>query len=98
MTTRRRLSREDIAVFPNSFCTNTVSVAGTVSGSVVTEVARSFRAGISNDLPEQYSDKAAAVTEKGAESQLKGLKKKIIRQVPHAVTPAGNAAGISSAA
>lgn len=78
MTIRWRLSKEDIAVFPTSFYTNTVSVAAKDAGSEVTWVASFFRADTTNEPPEQYSDEAAvAAMEKFADDGLKGLKDKV---------------------
>lgn len=78
MTIRWRLSKEDIAVFPTSFYTNTLSVAPKETGSEVTWVSSFFRADTTNEPPEEYSDEAAvAAMEKFADDGLAGLKAKV---------------------
>lgn len=78
MTIRWRLSKEDIAVFPASFYTNTLSVAPKDAGSEVTWVASFFRADTTNEPPEEYNDEAAvAAMEKFADDGLNGLKQKV---------------------
>lgn len=75
MMIRRRLSKEDIEVFPVSYYTNSITVTPEGDGANIAWQASFFRAETLNEPEERFSDAAAvSAMEKYADDALAGIK------------------------